>query len=547
LDDDRFAKTYPAKESAAMTANQPSVRISFHDHLSLGELFHELPALLRHDGFSVDIETRHLVLLDARVRKAIVGILLSDTRTGECAARINFIDDDETNTEQQLGDLFQAYDKALQRHKELCALIGKTEDQARLLPPTHRIVVAENVTEARVELALRHILEGEDSDYRLVAIAASHLMHIVRNGSTLPAESPGKRLHTLWFGAVDKEAAELLAPHATKEESVPPGCEHATCIELVKASDLERLSTSLSLQPADNQRMLKEIHDKLSKQNGSRRFLLPAPPLEKLRQLREAFPNFSEVVDVLERQVALARLRPQATWNFQPLLLLGAPGIGKTEFARSLAEIIGTRFHAVSMATASAGWILAGSDLTWSSGKPGVVFNLLTQEPFANPVILLDEIDKTGGDRRYDPLGPLYELLEPASATTFKDEATNLPIDASHIQWIATANELNIDAPLLSRLRIIHVPPPDRDQCRTICQRIYAGILHREKLDTHFNSDLSRDVLNKMEATAPREMKALLVAALGTAALQGRRELLFDDIEFQAPGRRSFGFVDLAQ
>lgn len=530
-----------------MTANQSCVRISFHDHLSLGELFHELPALLRHDGFSVDIETRHLVLLDVRVRKAIVGILLSDIRTGECAARINFVDDDETNAQQELGDLFQAYGKALQRHKELCTLIGKTENQARLLPPTHRIVVAENVTEARIELAVRHIFEGEDADYRVVAIAASHLMHIVRNGSTLPPESPGKRLHTLWFGAMDKETTEILAPHTTEEESVPPGCEHATRIELVKASDLERLSTSLSLQPADNQRMLKEVHDQLSKPNGTRRFLMPAPPLEKLRQLREAFPNFSEVVDVLERQVALARLRPQATWNFQPLLLLGEPGIGKTEFARSLAEIIGTRFHLVSLATATAGWILAGSDLTWSSGKPGVVFNLLTQEPFANPVILLDEIDKTGGDRRYNPLGPLYELLEPSSAATFKDEATNLPIDASHVQWIATANELNIDAPLLSRFRIIHVPSPDRDQCRTICQSIYAKILRRENLDTHFDPDLSVELLDKMEAAAPRQMKAMLMTALGRAALEGRGELRSDDIELRASERRTFGFVDLIQ
>jgi ATP-dependent Lon protease len=531
--------------AAAMTDSEIRVRISFHDHSSLGELLFELLGLLRHKGFSADVDIRHLRLLDPRARKAFVGLLASDAKTGEFAARINFISDNDYEAEEPECEVLDAYNKAIRRHKELRALIGKDEDNTRMLLPTHRIVVADNVTQARFDLALLHVPEGEECDFRLVAIAASHLTHIVNHGHSLPLESPGKRLHTSWFGTEAKNEPERQV-NSDKVESIPTEFERLAQIELVEPADLERFAQRIELQPPDHKQMLKELHSQFSKPNSTKRFEMPAPTREQLQVLRERFPNFSGAVDVLEVQAALALLRPHGTWRFQPLLLLGEPGIGKTEFARALASLIGTCFHSVSMATATAGWILAGADLSWSSGKPGVVFNLLTQQQFANPVILLDEIDKTGGDRRYDPLGPLYELLEPASACRFKDEAINLPVNASRVHWIATANEPNLDAPLLSRFRVIQIPTPDVHQCRTICQNIYANILRQENLDHHFQPELSDQVLDRFQGIAPRHMKAGLLTALGHAALQGRRAVTADDIALCAPSKRPIGFVEFS-
>src|SRR3546814_7389198 len=85
-------------------------------------------------------------------------------------------------------------------------------------------------------------------------------------------------------------------------------------------------------------------------------------------------------------------------------------------------DLLRLHYVAVSMETTTAVWILSGSSQSWNSGGPGIVFNTLAGAPHANPLILLDEIDKAM-DSKYPPTNALYRLLEHHTAARFRDEA----------------------------------------------------------------------------------------------------------------------------
>jgi ATP-dependent Lon protease len=212
------------------------------------------------------------------------------------------------------------------------------------------------------------------------------------------------------------------------------------------------------------------------------------------------------------------------------MLLLGEPGLGKTWFAKRLAHALCTGFEFVSMSSLTAGWVLTGASAQWQNARPGKVAQTLIEGEYANPVVVLDEVDKSGGDHRYDPMGALYTLLERDTAATFKDEFIDVDMDASHILWVATANDDSaIPEPILNRMNVYAIERPDLDGSRKIALAVY-----REILDAHhwpFPSEPSESVLERLAAIPPRDMKKLLLDAFGTARLAGRDSLVPEDID----------------
>jgi len=294
------------------------------------------------------------------------------------------------------------------------------------------------------------------------------------------------------------------------------------------------------LSPTAND-ALRALYEKMLRLGGQR-FTVKPSTLPEIDSLCEELPNFTEVLEDIRKHIALC-IGSEDSVELPPMLLLGAPGIGKTHFARRLAQLLGTGFGFVPMSSLTAGWVLSGASSQWKNAKPGKVFDTFLNGDYANPVIVVDEIDKASSDGQYDPLGALYELLEVETATRFVDEFVELPIDASGAVWLATANDpARIPEPLLNRLTVYEIDAPDAEGSRRIALNIYREIRNGHDWGKQFPDAPSEATLDRLSSLPPREMRRLIHGAFGTAKLAGRNEVGPDDIQDGRARKQRIGF-----
>jgi ATP-dependent Lon protease len=294
------------------------------------------------------------------------------------------------------------------------------------------------------------------------------------------------------------------------------------------------------LSPTANE-ALRAVYEKMLRLGGQR-FTVKPSALPEMDALFEALPNFTEVLEDIRKHLTLC-VDSEDSIELPPMLLLGEPGIGKTHFARRLAELLGTGMGFVPMSSLTAGWVLSGASSQWKNAKPGKVFDTFVNGDYANPVIVVDEIDKASGEGHYDPLGALYELLETQTATRFVDEFVELPIDASGAVWLATANDAaRIPEPLLNRLAVYEIEAPDAEGAARIAESIYREIREAHDWGKRFPERPGSQVLEKLASLPPREMRRAVQSAFGNAKVAGRSEVGPDDIGEGRGRRQRIGF-----
>ncbi len=260
------------------------------------------------------------------------------------------------------------------------------------------------------------------------------------------------------IGMLQKELEDMDPESAAEEDDYRSKIE-ASGMPAEAKKEVERvLKRYLESQPNDPERNSMENYldfvTELAWQPGK----LPAIDLKKARRIldRDHY-GLDKVKERIVQQLAVMQLKNQQAGSI--LLLVGAPGTGKTSMGKSIAEALGRKYVRISLGGIRDEAEIRGHRRTYVGAMPGRIMDGIKRSGVMNPVVVLDEIDKvTSGGFNGDPASALLEVLDPEQNNTFTDHYMNIPYDLSNVFFICTANSWDtIPQPLLDRMEVIQL------------------------------------------------------------------------------------------
>ena len=197
-----------------------------------------------------------------------------------------------------------------------------------------------------------------------------------------------------------------------------------------------------------------------------------------IARLRAEAPWLEPAIGIIERQlrVQLWAGRPWIAWR--PLCLVGPPGTGKSHLARLIGSIAGSGTMTLDLGGTSDSRALEGTARGWTNAQPCWPAVAMAQTRTANPVLVLEEIDKAGGSAQGGvPHAVLLTMLERETASNYWDKCLLAEVDLSHCNWILTANDASLLPPMLrSRLDIVRIDGPSDNDFDAVLAAVTAAI-----------------------------------------------------------------------
>ena len=293
--------------------------------------------------------------------------------------------------------------------------------------------------------------------------------------------------------------SELQKSSRLWEEEAPKGTEIEVSIKNPKneVPVLDAVGSSIVVF-SDIGNVTKENEGKISSTLkelvGKQLFLKTCPDLKDVREiLSQEFPHAVGVADAI-----LSDLSSRNHIEMRPTVLVGAPGCGKTTFSQRLGELLELPFETYSCAGINDS-SLAGTARRWSSGEPSMPTALVISTSLANPLIILDEIEKAASSKfNGSLLDALLPFLEPRSASKYHDIFVQASVNLSGVVWLATANDVaSLPKPFRDRCRILAFPSPTLADLPAIVPRLVEAITTSKRLDKRWISPIN---LQELEA-----------------------------------------------
>jgi ATP-dependent Lon protease len=341
-------------------------------------------------------------------------------------------------------------------------------------------------------------MSGIDDGGRLADAIAAHLpLKLEQKQQILEMSEAGKRLeHLLGVleGEVDilqvekrirgrvkrqmeKSQREYYLNEQVKaiQKELGEGDENADLDEMEKKIKAARMSKEAEGKAVAEMKKLRMMSPMSAEATVVRNYIdtLLGLPWRKKSKISKDLASAVKVLDadhyglekVKERIVEYLAVQQRVDRLKGPILcLVGPPGVGKTSLGQSIARATNRKFVRMSLGGVRDEAEIRGHRRTYIGSMPGKILQNMTKVGVRNPLFLLDEVDKMGMDFRGDPSSALLEVLDPEQNNTFVDHYVEVEYDLSDVMFVATANNMNIPAPLLDRMEVIRLSGYTEDE-----------------------------------------------------------------------------------